>query len=407
MPKIFSAHHSQPSFPGFDLPQQNWFKMPSMWTDITADISSIAELKVIEYVLKHTWGYQEYGIKKRITIDEFRYGRKRQDGSRLDRGTGLSKQSVINGIKAAVGDGLLAEEVDDRDRARVKKYYFLRMKQAEQSDSDAGGVKNLDADVKVLDTGVKSLDTKGQEFGHRTEKDTLERNQQQTTPKKNGDSSSESRDAAAILIEKGIDKKVAYHLAGKYKRQRIEDNLDWFEWKQANEPNSIKTNPAGLLRTAIEKDFAAEEHKGFQTRRQKVASSLEKKQRLQAREKLVKAHERQQATILQQKEAERLKRLDKLREQYHTSEREMKLWSQVLKTFKEQISRASFNIYLASSTLLSLREGKALVAVPNRFVQGWLEDHLLSEIQQVLSDLLKGQTVTVLCLRLDKLNDES
>jgi energy-coupling factor transporter ATP-binding protein EcfA2 len=178
-------------------------------------------------------------------------------------------------------------------------------------------------------------------------------------------------------------------------------------WKQTNHPNAIKTNPAGLLRTAIEKNFAAEGHKGYQTRQQKAEASLAKKQRLRARERRVKADERQQATILQQKETERLQRLQKLREQYHTREREMKLWSRVLQTFKEQMSRASFNIYLASSTLLSLRKGKAVIAVPNRFVKRWLEDHLLSKIQQALGDHLKGQTVTVQCLRLDKLNDES
>ena len=407
MSKLFPSHHFRSSFPGFDLPQQNWFKMPNMWTDITADISSIAELKVVEYVLKHTWGYQEYGVKKRITIDEFRYGRKRQGGERLDRGTGLSKQSVITGIRAAIKQGLLEEEVDDRDRARVKKYYFLRMKQRPQNDSDRVGVKNLDADVKVLDTGVKSLDIKGQKFGHRTEQDTLVRNQQQTTLKENTDNTSGNRDAAAILINKGIEKRVAYHLVNAYDRQRIENNLDWFAWKQANDPNSIKTNPAGLLRAAIEKDFAAEGHKGFETRQQKAEASLAKKQRLEAREKLVKAHEQRQVIFQQQKETERLKRLQELREQYHTSEQEMKLWSQVLQTLKEQVSGASFNIYLAASTLLSLKGDKALIAVPNRFVRSWIEDHLSSKIQQVLGDYLKGQIVTIQCLSLDSLNNEA
>lgn len=107
-------------FAGFDTPHQNWFKMPNDWTDITADLSSIAELKVVEYVLKHTWGYQEYGVRKRITNDEFMQGRKRKDGTRMDKGTGLTKKSVIAGIKSALARGLLIEEVDDSDKARVK-----------------------------------------------------------------------------------------------------------------------------------------------------------------------------------------------------------------------------------------------------------------------------------------------
>ena len=92
-------------FAGFDLPEQNWFRMPNSWTDITAGMKSLAELKVVEYVLRHTWGYQEYGIAKRISTDEFMHGRRRQDGTRLDRGTGLSNRSVIDGLRHAVEHG--------------------------------------------------------------------------------------------------------------------------------------------------------------------------------------------------------------------------------------------------------------------------------------------------------------
>jgi hypothetical protein len=401
MPNPSPSHHFHSSFPGFDLPQQNWFKMPNEWTDITADISSIAELKVVEYVLKHTWGYREYGIKKRITIDEFRFGRKRQDGSRLDRGTGLSKQSVITGIKTAVRRGLLEEEVDDRDKARVKKYYFLRMKKG-QGGGNEGGVKKLDADVKDLDTGVQTLDSEGQRFQHRTEQDTLGRNQQQDKRRKNDDSSSDNGELDAALIEKGIEKKAAYHLTNTYARDRIEDNLDWLTWKQKNDPRSIKTNPAGLLRRAIEQDYAAGGHKGFQTRQQKAVASLAKKQRLQAQERLIYTRKQQQEASLQQKEKERVKRLEMLREQHHTGEREDRVWSQVMKILKAQVPGVSFKAYLASSSLLAIGEGKALIAVPNRFTKAQIEDRLSEQIQQALGQHLKDQVAAIECLTLDE-----
>jgi hypothetical protein len=158
------------SFEGFDIPHQNWFKMPNNWTDITAEIGSIAELKVVEYVLKHTWGYQEYGVRKRITNDEFMNGRRRKDRTRIDKGTGLSKPSVIAGLKAAVERGLLIEEIDDTDKARVKKYYSLRMMPGLETDFDTekedppepdpsgtgapGGVKDLYPGVIDLNAGV-------------------------------------------------------------------------------------------------------------------------------------------------------------------------------------------------------------------------------------------------------------
>src|SRR3954463_7587995 len=96
-------------FPGFDRPESNFFRMPNNWTNITAEINNIAELKVVEYILRHTWGFQEYGIKKRITVDEFMKGRKHQDGTRLDKGTGLSERAVRYGLQNALKDGLIEE----------------------------------------------------------------------------------------------------------------------------------------------------------------------------------------------------------------------------------------------------------------------------------------------------------
>jgi hypothetical protein len=116
-------------FQGFTHPEQNWFKMPNEWTDITHDITSLAELKVVEYVLRHTWGYGEstdWEIK-RISTSEFIDGRKRSDGSRMDRGTGLSAPSVYDGLKRAVEDNLLVKYVDNTDAGRVTHYYRMRM----------------------------------------------------------------------------------------------------------------------------------------------------------------------------------------------------------------------------------------------------------------------------------------
>ncbi|CAA9546602.1 MAG: hypothetical protein AVDCRST_MAG59-1355 [uncultured Thermomicrobiales bacterium] len=160
-------------FPGFDRPASNFFRMPNSWTDITAEIDSIAELKVVEYILRHTWGYQEYGLKKHITIEEFVNGRRRQDGGRLDKGTGLSERAVYDGLRKAVENGLIEEEVDDADRGRVKKFYSLRMR----DDAAAGDpLQTLQPGVQSLHPPLQSLQGRGANFAPRTEKETLERN---------------------------------------------------------------------------------------------------------------------------------------------------------------------------------------------------------------------------------------
>src|SRR6266568_3468571 len=115
-------------FAGFVIPEKNYCHMPNEWIDICAEIDNLAELKIIQYVLRHTWGFQEYGIPKAISVDEFMHGRKRNNGTRMDNGTGLkSDRSVKDGIKAAIKHGYLTYEVDTSDPARTKKSYALKM----------------------------------------------------------------------------------------------------------------------------------------------------------------------------------------------------------------------------------------------------------------------------------------
>ena len=115
-------------FDGWDAPESNYYKVPHCWVDFVSRMTSMAEIKVVNYILRHTWGFHECGIAKRISLDEFMHGRRRRDGSRMDAGTGLAKTSVLRGIEAALEHGFIVVEIDDRDAARVKKYYMLRMR---------------------------------------------------------------------------------------------------------------------------------------------------------------------------------------------------------------------------------------------------------------------------------------
>ena len=162
-------------FTGFDRPESNWFRMPNSWTDITAEINNLAELKVVEYILRHTWGYQEYGLKKHITIDEFVNGRRRADGARMDKGTGLSERAVYDGLRKAVESGLIDEDVDASDRGRVKKFYSLHMRDEAPDEPTDDDLQTLQSGVQSLHPPLQSLQVRGARSNPRTEKDTLER----------------------------------------------------------------------------------------------------------------------------------------------------------------------------------------------------------------------------------------
>jgi len=197
-----------PLFQGFSKPEANFFRLPNEWTDITAQITSLAEMKLVEYVLKHTWGYSEFDMVKKITTDEFMNGRKKKDGTRIDSGTGLSKPSVIAGLKSAVEHGLLTEEIDDSDKARIKKFYKLKMK----ASLDENNAESSDphADVKNLNIGVKNFDSRGKQSLHRSEKDTIERYNNVT--KYNAKDTDEVAYYAGLIAEKlGDQKSLTYY----------------------------------------------------------------------------------------------------------------------------------------------------------------------------------------------------
>jgi len=148
---------------GFILPKQNWSKLPHILFDYISQMTG-AELKIVLYILRHTWGFSEFGQPKRITLDEFCNGRKRADGSRMDIGTGLSPNSIKTGIRAAIAHGFLLQIPDNHDAARHSYEYQLNMIAGDES-------SKVDARVSKIDTQPSKTDT-------RSEKETIERNEE-------------------------------------------------------------------------------------------------------------------------------------------------------------------------------------------------------------------------------------
>ncbi len=400
------------TFPGFDIPRQNWFKLPNNWTDITAEITSLAELKVVEYVLKHTWGYQEYGQRKRISNDEFMNGRRRKDGTRLDKGTGLSKPSVIAGLKSAIERGLLLEEVDDSDKARVKKYYSLRMlthSEDEPGNSDddngdtpptptgpepeEGGVKDLNAGVKDLYPGVKDLDSRGKASLPRTEKDTLATNLQEETCNNNSgavDGNGEA-DVVVTLTSQGIAQKVATRLASHYSPQRITEKIEFLVFLKNSDPQKVKS-PQGWLRRAIEEDYAAPD--GYKSAADRATEAAEKQRRHAAMERDIaqQIERRQEERAKRQQEAAQT--IAQIQQQYGTTQHEFDIWQQVLEEFKLSQPTTTFQAYTANTVLLKLTDDEAWIGVTNQLALDWVTNRLTNQIQRKLASCAGGHKVT-------------
>lgn len=154
-------------FKGFEFPEQNYSKLPHEFIDLLPQIDSLAELKVILYILRHTWGFSEFDKPKKMTLDELQNGRKRRDGSRMDGGTGLSVNSIKAGVEKAAERGILKIETDESDRARIEKWYSLNM-----------------SDESNFDSRLSKVDSLPSKVDNRTEKETIERKELRTDEEK-------------------------------------------------------------------------------------------------------------------------------------------------------------------------------------------------------------------------------
>lgn len=144
-------------FAGWEKPESNFFKVPNEFWQI--EDLTVHERMVLLYILRHTWGFQEYGVMKNITIDEFQHGRKTGD-ERMDKGCGVSRGGISQALASLEAKGYIQVMTDVSDPARVKKHYMLNM----QQDS-----------VHGMNTAFTPR-TQRSRGDNRTEKETIERN---------------------------------------------------------------------------------------------------------------------------------------------------------------------------------------------------------------------------------------
>jgi hypothetical protein len=106
-------------FTGFAYPEANWYRLPNDWFDVWANLrqqTGRARIKgpllVTEYVIKHTWGWQNFNTPVRLSWHDFQYGRR--TGTRnLDHGTGLARRALRHAITDVQAWGLLEHPRDE------------------------------------------------------------------------------------------------------------------------------------------------------------------------------------------------------------------------------------------------------------------------------------------------------
>lgn len=113
-------------FIGFASPR--YTQVPDeLFDDLLPDLTG-AELKVLMYVIRRTFGFKR--DSDHISLSQMVQGITRKDGSVLDRGTGLTKESVIRAARTLVDKGILVRtRVTSVDKGFESTEYSLKIAQ--------------------------------------------------------------------------------------------------------------------------------------------------------------------------------------------------------------------------------------------------------------------------------------
>lgn len=95
-----------PAWPGLDRP--SYTMVPdAILDDLMADLSG-AEFKVLLYIVRRTIGWRREADA--ISLSQLTGGIARADGTRLDRGTGLSERACIAAVRVLVDRGVISAQ---------------------------------------------------------------------------------------------------------------------------------------------------------------------------------------------------------------------------------------------------------------------------------------------------------
>lgn len=113
-------------FIGFASPR--YTQVPDeLFDDLLPDLTG-AELKVLMYVIRRTFGFKR--DSDHISLSQMVQGITRKDGSVLDRGTGLTKESVIKAARTLVDKGILVRtRVTSVEKGFESTEYSLKIAQ--------------------------------------------------------------------------------------------------------------------------------------------------------------------------------------------------------------------------------------------------------------------------------------
>jgi len=159
-------------FRGFNTPNNT--QVPDeIFDELMVNLSG-AELKVLLYVIRRTYGFKRESDN--ISLSQMLTGIIKRDGVRLDSGTGLGKPTLLAALRSLAEKGMIvperrrsAERGDQATTYRLRLFTEGQLNGAEEPDSASAEGKETNTPVvkKVSQGGTKNLPTpEGKESAH-------------------------------------------------------------------------------------------------------------------------------------------------------------------------------------------------------------------------------------------------
>src|SRR5258708_13748420 len=128
MPKIDTTA----TFPGFSAP--NYTQVPDeLFDDLLTDLSG-AELKVLLYIIRRTFGFKK--TEDNISLSQMLNGITKKEGEVLDKGTGLSKKTLLAALNTLEEKHIiLTERRRSAERGNEPTTYKLNIVGASSTDN--------------------------------------------------------------------------------------------------------------------------------------------------------------------------------------------------------------------------------------------------------------------------------
>lgn len=232
-------------FKGVSTP--NTTQVPDQYLDELLSELTGAELKVLLYITRRTFGFKK--PSDNISLSQLLKGITTKDGRVLDKGTGLTKPTLLKAIRSLQEKNIIHTErrrsLNKGDEATGYSLVF---------DVELSGKENLPPVVKKINQGGDQISLPDPVVNKSAPQETVI---QETVNNSPSDLTvrQQQNDVVVTLRKYGIPERTSQNIAESYSQKYINEKVEFFDWLMENDGRRIEKNPVGFLISAIRDNY--------------------------------------------------------------------------------------------------------------------------------------------------------